>query len=125
MEKRALIWGSILGMLGVIIGAFGAHALEELLDANGRYEVFETAVRYQFYHAFALLIVGAVFGKIESTWAIRSAYLFLAGIGIFSGSLYILSISNVSTWGMVTPIGGVLMIAGWVSLIMAIVRHKS
>lgn len=123
MNKKALIWGSLLGMLGVMIGAFGAHGLNDLLIANGKHEVFETGVRYHFYHAFALLILGVLSNKVEGIWIKRSAYFFLFGIIIFSGSLYILSLSNVSAWGMITPIGGVSLIAGWISLLLGIVRQ--
>lgn len=123
MHKLFLVAGSLIGGLSVMIGAFGAHALKKLLTENGRTDVFETAVKYQFYHAFALLILGLLMLKIEHKFLNYAGYSFLAGIVIFSGSLYILSISNIKWFGAITPIGGLCMIAGW--LLMAVAMIKS
>ncbi len=116
--------GAILGLLGVALGAFGAHALRTMLDASGRAATFETAVRYQFYHAIALVLVGLLmhlFGSNPTTvkllnWA---GYSFLGGVLVFSGSLYILCFTGVTWLGAVTPLGGVGMIAGWALLLWA------
>lgn len=124
MDKKALVVGSIFGLLTVIIGAFGAHALKELLLANDRLEVFETAVRYQYYHAVALLVIGILAEKIHGPWIRRATYLLSVGVIIFSGSLYTLSITNIGLFGAITPIGGLLMALGWVCLIMGIVNTK-
>lgn len=119
-----MIIGASFGALGVMIGAFGAHGLKELLLSNGRLDVFETAVKYQFYHAFALLIAGGLAGKVQDSWMRRSVYAFASGIVIFSGSLYVLAITNVGWLGAITPIGGMLLIVGWLCMIIGIAKSK-
>jgi len=119
MAKLFIILGALSGMLAVVFGAFGAHALKTRLDdyAMG---VFETAVQYHFYHSFALLAVGVIALTQPETALLRnSGWLFLSGMLVFSGSLYILSFSGVRWWGAVTPIGGLALIAGWACLAAA------
>ncbi len=108
---------ALLGALGVMIGAFGAHSLKATLEANGTLETFKTGSHYHLIHAVALFAL--------SLWAQRSptppstalpSWLWLSGIVIFSGSLYVLSITGVKVLGAITPIGGVLLIAGWLAL---------
>ena len=122
MAKLFLIIGSILGGTGVMIGAFGAHALKNLLESSGRMDTFETAVKYQFYHALALIMLGILITKNHHVFYQYSGYSFLFGILIFSGSLYVLCLSGITKFGMITPIGGVLMIAGWVFLLLGILK---
>lgn len=122
MAKLFLIIGSILGGTGVMIGAFGAHALKNLLETSGRMETFETAVKYQFYHALALILLGLLIAKNEQNYYQYSGYSFLIGTFIFSGSLYILCLSGITKFGMITPIGGVLMIAGWIFMLIGILK---
>jgi uncharacterized membrane protein YgdD (TMEM256/DUF423 family) len=123
--KLFLLAGSLSGALSVMIGAFGAHALKASLTENGRLDVFETAVKYQLYHSLALLALGIlILLKFESKLMDYAGYSFMAGILIFSGSLYILCLTNVGKWGAVTPIGGVLLIAGWLLLFTAILNYK-
>lgn len=114
MRYPWLLIGIVFAAAGVGIGAFGAHGLESLLKENKRVETFETGVKYQMYHALTLIAV--------ALWAERTnpaasitwiGVCFAAGIVIFSGSLYILAVTNVTKWGMVTPIGGVLFLVGW------------
>lgn len=122
MSKLFLISGSIIAGLGVAIGAFGAHAMKAILEANGRLETFETGVKYQFYHAIALILLGIIMQKFDDrlfTWA---GYSYIIGILIFSGSLFILSLSGVGKWGAVTPLGGVALILGWIFLVIGLVR---
>lgn len=121
MNKTALLIGSILGMLTVAIGAFGAHGLKDILLSNGRLDVFETAVRYQFYHATALLTLGIIGDRVGEVWIKRAMLSFASGVVIFSGSLYCLSITNVGVFGAITPIGGLLLMLGWLFLILGIV----
>ncbi len=102
------------------IGAFGAHALQTILAANNRLETFETGVKYQFYHALALVVLGLLMQKFDHRLFTWSGYGFLAGILLFSGSLYILSLSGVSKWGAVTPLGGVAFLIGWITLVIGI-----
>ncbi len=110
-QRIILITASILGFLSVAIGAFGAHALKATLEANNRTETFELATRYQFYHALALLAAGILAEKFPGMST--SAMLFVAGTLVFSGSLYILSLTGQTMWGAVTPIGGLLLLSGW------------
>lgn len=115
----------ILGGLAVAIGAFGAHGLEALLESNGRTETFETAVKYHFYHALAILAVG-IWQRIEKTdkRLNTAVWMFLIGILIFSGSLYALSLTGISWLGAITPIGGLAFILGWVFVVLS-AKNKS
>lgn len=111
---------ALLGALGVGIGAFGAHGLRKMLEASGRFETFETAVRYQFYHALALLAVGILYHlRPELRGLGTTAWLWLGGVLVFSGSLYVLCLTGITKLGAVTPIGGLLLIAGWITLLLA------
>lgn len=105
-----------------MIGAFGAHALRATLAATGRTETFETAVRYHFYHALALLLIGLLLDKFPVKTLEYAGLSILLGTLIFSGSLYILSLSGVRWLGAVAPIGGTLMIIGWVLLLVSVSR---
>ena len=117
--KLFLLLGSLSGFLGVALGAFGAHALKARLSAD-MLTIFETGVRYQMYHAFALLAVGLLMAHFSQSAIVKNfstaGWLFLAGSVIFSGSLYILALSGVKTWGAITPLGGVCLLAGWLTL---------
>lgn len=124
-----MIWtfvASILGFLGVAAGAFGAHALKSRLDATDL-AIFETAVRYQFYHAFALFAVALVgwmarghgLGEVVGGWLRGAGLGFSLGTLVFSGSLYLLVATGVRRWGMVTPLGGVGLLIGWGCLAIA------
>lgn len=119
-SKSALRIGVAMAGFGVAIGAFGAHALRPLLESNGRTETFELAVRYQFYHAFAILISGLLMPYFPSRNVNRAVFCFVAGIVLFSGSLYALALSGITVLGAVTPIGGLLLITGWILLLLAI-----
>lgn len=123
MQKIILLTASLLGAFSVIIGAFGAHALQNILEASNKVNTFETAVKYQFYHTIALLAIGILMYKINSKILEYAAISTFAGILIFSGSLYLLSITGVTKWGAVTPFGGLLLIIGWVLLFISIFRH--
>ncbi|MCA8831028.1 DUF423 domain-containing protein [Hymenobacter pini] len=121
MTARLIIQlAALLGALSVGIGAFAAHGLRKTLEAAGRFETFETAVRYQFFHTLALLAVGVLwYLKPELRSLGTVAWLWLGGILIFSGSLYVLCLTGITKLGAVTPIGGVLFIAGWIVLLLA------
>jgi uncharacterized membrane protein YgdD (TMEM256/DUF423 family) len=100
-----------LGLFGVALGAFGAHALKGTLEANQTTEVWKTAVLYHFIHALALLLLAAL-----PALSRAAASLFVAGIVLFSGSLYLLALTNAKWLGVVTPLGGLCFLAGWVWL---------
>ena len=112
---------AVLGALAVGIGAFGAHGLEPVLETYNRVDTFETAVKYHFYHTLAILLVGILLAFGQSHKLLKaSVWCFLIGILIFSGSLYILSVTNITWLGAVTPIGGVAFIAGWILLAVGV-----
>ena len=115
--------GGILGALAVALGAFGAHALKGMLEASGRMETFETAVKYQFYHALAMVLVGILMQRAGTTDAVRllgwSGNAFAFGVIIFSGSLYAICFTGITKFGATAPIGGLALIAGWILLIVA------
>jgi uncharacterized membrane protein YgdD (TMEM256/DUF423 family) len=119
MAQLSLILGALGGLLSVAFGAFGAHALRDRLDDYSR-GVFETAVQYQFYHSLALLAVALLLLQYPGSGLLKSsAVLFVLGILVFSGSLYLLSFSGMRWLGAVTPLGGLAFIAGWTCLIAA------
>jgi uncharacterized membrane protein YgdD (TMEM256/DUF423 family) len=122
MEKTFLLMASIFGALAVALGAFGAHALESRLSAD-LLSTYEVGVRYHFYHALALLGIVAVISRWpEAGAAVWAGWLFVAGIVIFSGSLYILAFTGIRWMGAITPIGGVAFIAGWLCLMWVAIK---
>ncbi len=122
MDRLFLIIGALSGGLGVVLGAFGAHALKVRLSPD-LLDTFETGVRYEMYHALALLAVGLVLTRFPSSALLGAAgWLFVAGTIIFSGSLYLLSLTGVRWLGAITPFGGLAFIAGWLCLALAVVR---
>ncbi|HEY5691263.1 MAG TPA: DUF423 domain-containing protein [Cyclobacteriaceae bacterium] len=122
LQKRILLFGGVFGGLAIAIGAFGAHALKDTLIANDRLDTFELATRYQFYHALALLILGTLADRIDQVRLNWSSRFFLCGIVVFSGSLYVLSLSGNTLWGTITPIGGVFLLIGWLLFVLACLK---
>jgi len=116
---RTFMWiGALAAFIGVAFGAFGAHGLRGRLSPESL-NVFETGVRYQMYHAFALFVVAIALGRFGG-WSVRAAgWCFTAGIVIFSGSLYALALTGVKGLGAITPIGGLAFLAGWALLVWA------
>ncbi len=113
--RRIITVGAILGAVGVAVGAFGAHAVADTVTAE-RLKVFETAARYQQIHAIAVIISGLIAANWPSTWVNAAAYLFFSGVIVFSGSLYLLVLTDTAWLGAVTPLGGVALIGGWCAL---------
>jgi len=114
--------GALLGALAVVFGAFGAHKLKDLLQPD-QLQSFETGVRYQFYHVFVILITGMLALKFGPGGFVSAGWLFVVGIVLFSGSIYLLSCKELlhlegitRVLGPITPLGGLLLIAGWVLL---------
>lgn len=119
MEKLFLVLAALLGGLAVALGAFGAHALQARISEQ-LLQTFETGVRYHFYHALALTAVVVAVGRWpQSSLAVAAGWLFIAGIVVFSGSLYLLALTGVRWLGAITPIGGVAFLAGWACLALA------
>ena len=111
--------GAISGCLVVIMGAFGAHGLNEVLDDYGK-SIYNKAVLYHMFHSIAILILGLI-NKIQPEIQLSiTGWSFVFGIILFSGSLYILAITSIKSLGMITPIGGILFIIGWVFLILKV-----
>ena len=124
MQKFVLMTAAALGGLSVMIGAFGAHALQTTLEAQGRIETFETAVKYQFYHTLAIFLIGLLMFRLQDRLLDYAAYSMMGGILVFSGSLYILCLSGVRWLGAITPIGGLLFIVGWVLLLLSVAKSS-
>lgn len=135
MGRTFLILGAVFGLLGVVFGAFGSHALRSKLTPE-RVGTFETGVRYQLWHALALFAVAFVSGlRFPSSGPVRyltiedsgrwqawtAGWLFVAGVVLFSGSLYVLSLTGKRSWGAVTPFGGIFLVLGWAFFLFAIV----
>lgn len=116
-----LLLGAVYGLLGVAFGAFGAHALRARL-APEMLAVYHTGVEYQFYHAFALLAVGVLYLVRPAPGLGIAGWCFAAGVLLFSGSLYLLALSGTRWLGAITPLGGLLFLAGWAALAWAVLR---
>jgi uncharacterized membrane protein YgdD (TMEM256/DUF423 family) len=127
MSKIFLIIGTVLGGLSVALGAFGAHGLKKLVTAES-VATYQTGVQYQMYHAIALLFIGLLSERYYSSLLNYAGFLFLAGIVLFSGSLYMIVSLNAMNKavptgvGIITPIGGLLFIAGWALLLLGILK---
>ncbi|QJD87796.1 DUF423 domain-containing protein [Cohnella herbarum] len=116
--------GAITAMLSVILGAFGAHMLEERISADAL-DVYQTGVQYHMFHSAGLLLIALFMDRAASTkLAVWAARLLLIGIVLFSGSLYALALSDVKVLGAITPIGGVAFIAGWICLALSAKSDK-
>lgn len=122
-----LVLGSILGALGVALGAFGAHGLKKLVGQES-VSTFQTGVQYQMYHVFALLILGILAERFANSFVHYSGFFFLGGIVLFSGSLYLaVSLEAMNKMvpvfvRLITPVGGLFFITGWILLLLGIIR---
>lgn len=129
MYKPALMAAFITALLAVIIGAFGAHKLKEFMEPK-LLESFETGVKYQYYHAFALAIAGIIYAAFPSPKIIYAFYFFIIGILLFSGSIYVMTLLkslqgiSIGKFGLITPIGGLCFIVGWLFLLLSLFDKK-
>ncbi len=127
MNRNFLAIAALLGALSVVLGAFAAHSLKDMVGPD-TVAVFETGVRYQFYHVFALFLVALLSEKITNKWMIWAGNCFITGIILFSGSLYALTAlkiaenSHLKLVGIATPIGGLFFIAGWLFLWVGVTK---
>jgi uncharacterized membrane protein YgdD (TMEM256/DUF423 family) len=121
--KVFIIIGAINAFLAVALGAFGAHGLADKLGPK-YLEIWKTGVTYQMFHATGILVIGLILGKVAGsslfTW---SGWLMLIGIILFSGSLYILSVTKIGILGAITPLGGVSFLAAWILIVIGAVKH--
>jgi uncharacterized membrane protein YgdD (TMEM256/DUF423 family) len=128
MSKTFLVIAALLGALSVTLGAFAAHGLKKVVPPE-TVATFETGVRYQFYHTFALLFIGLMMERMQSQWLTWAGYAFIIGIILFSGSLYLLtalkatSAVGIKGIGIITPFGGLFFIAGWLLMLTAIIKR--
>ena len=122
MHKLFILIASISGAISVMIGAFGAHGLRKFLETNGRLDTFETAVKYQFYHSIALFLLGLLLFQWQNKFFVMSGWAYLAGIIIFSGTLYLLCLTGQKWLGAITPIGGLFLIAGWILIAIGVIK---
>jgi uncharacterized membrane protein YgdD (TMEM256/DUF423 family) len=127
MDRKIISTGAVLGMIAIILGAFGAHALKKVLSME-ELSTFETGVRYQMYHAFFLLFIGMI--NDLSQKAKKTIYnLVLFGVLLFSGSIYVLATNSLTSFdfkviGFITPIGGLLLILAWGVLLFHTLMKK-
>jgi uncharacterized membrane protein YgdD (TMEM256/DUF423 family) len=121
MTRTFLVVGALSGGISVAAGAFGAHALRERVEPR-LLDVFETAARYQMYHALALILVAMLAQRASAQFLTVSGWCFVAGTVLFSGSLYAMTFTGVRALGAITPLGGVAFLAGWGCLAVAALR---
>ena len=127
MHSTFIKLAAVLGALAVAFGAFGAHALKQRASENA-INIFETGVRYQFYHVIALLAVGILFREYDNKWMVWAGWMFFTGIIVFSGSLYLLTYVKMIekeglNWiGAITPLGGLAFIAGWIFMMVSLLQ---
>ena len=119
MDRTFLLVGALAGVIGVALGAFAAHGLRGRLSPD-MLAVFETGVRYHMYHALAILLTGAIMGRITGRLIVAAGWFFTAGIVLFSGSLYLLAATGVAILGAITPLGGVAFLLGWACLAVSV-----
>jgi len=117
-----VFFGALNACISVALGAFGAHGLKGIMDQK-YLDIWETGVRYEMYHALGLIAIGILSGTLKSSALLSwSGWLMLIGIVLFSGSLYVLSLTKISVLGAITPIGGVAFLASWILLAIAAVK---
>lgn len=120
-SRQTLLCAALLGMMAVMLGAFGAHALSNVLEPRMQ-QVYQTAVQYQFWHALALLAIGILQRGCDVSLLKVAALLFLTGVLLFCGSLYLMALTGIRQLGMITPLGGILFILGWAFLAWSVIR---
>ena len=128
MNKQGIVFGASFAAIAVILGAFGAHALKAVM-APDKLLVFETGVRYHFYHSFALMLTGILYPSFPNKQLNLAISCFITGIVLFSGSLYAISLlsingGSIGPVGILTPIGGVFFILGWAMIVVSVATYK-
>ena len=129
MHRRYIAIGAVLAAIAVALGAFGAHGLKKIVPAE-TVQTFQTGVQYQMYHSLALILAGVLYERFHHKFVKIAGMLFLFGIILFSGSLYLLTFFNATEtvgmekFGLITPFGGIAFIAGWLFLFISAVKSK-
>ena len=123
-DSTILQIGALLGGLGVALGAFGAHAFNDMLTETGRLDTYQLAVRYQFYHALSLIATGILVKGSSSKQLPRAAWSFLIGCLLFCGSLYLLCFTENTLFAIATPFGGIFLLVGWIFLFLGVSKNK-
>jgi uncharacterized membrane protein YgdD (TMEM256/DUF423 family) len=129
MRKKFFTTASIMGALAVFLGAFGTHLLKKLVPPN-IFEAYETAIRYQFYHCFAILFIGFLYQKFRVKQFVWAGHCFVIGVIFFCGSLYALTLISVGksdkidALGAITPLGGIFLLAGWVLMLIGVLKAR-
>ena len=124
MKKLILSTASILGFMSIILGAFGAHLLEDYLILSDKLNSYETAVKYQFYHVFFLMILGLCYDQFNQSLIKYAFFSVLMGIFLFSGSLYVICLTNNNMFGILTPFGGFFLIIAWLIFLFSMRFHS-
>lgn len=124
MSKFLLIFAATSGSVAVVLGAFAAHGLKHRIDEN-LLSAFQTGVTYQFYHTLVLLFLALAIKQFPEVNFNISAYFFIAGILFFSGSLYLLALTGLKLFGPITPLGGLMFIIGWLTLLWAVIKAQN
>ncbi|MBE2247784.1 MAG: DUF423 domain-containing protein [Candidatus Competibacteraceae bacterium] len=129
MKRRFLIAGVWMALVATLFGALGAHAFKHHITAE-QWSSFQTGIQYQFIHSLALIITGILYAHWPDKFVLWSGYLFLSGVLMFSGSIYLLATRdiigyNYSFIGPITPLGGLMLMAGWISLLISLFRMKN
>lgn len=123
--KKFLFIGSLFALLAVVLGAFGAHGLERLISSEKVLARFHTGVEYQFYHSFGIFMIALLLKDAKSRLLNSAGFFFVIGIVLFSGSLYLYVLTGNKSFGMITPVGGLAFIIGWLFLLVYAFKIKS
>lgn len=124
MQRNLLLSGCLLGTLAVILGAFGSHMLQNDISPE-KMKIFQTGIQYHFYHTFAIFITVILYQFLHLRNILTAGYLFIIGVLLFSGSLYIIAIAEQKSWIVyLTPIGGMMFITGWIVLLLSLFKVK-
>ena len=124
MSKLILSTATILGVMSIILGAFGAHLLEDYLVLSDKLNSFETAVKYQFYHVFFLMILGLCYDQFNKSFIKYAFFSVMMGVFLFSGSLYVMCLTNNNMFGILTPFGGFFLIIAWLLFLFSMRFHS-
>jgi uncharacterized membrane protein YgdD (TMEM256/DUF423 family) len=123
-SRKFMVIASVFGLTGVALGAFGAHTLKSDVSSE-MLSVFETGVRYQMYHTFALFVAAYVLQSKQTKKLEIAAWLFVAGVILFSGSFYVLAVTGIRSVGIITPFGGLSLLGGWLMMTLGFLERKS